>query len=517
MATLLAPYNTAMQLGTGFNSFTQQVCVNHAVTSTKELDLSSPPEDAKAHLKGADQPDPAVAQDVVYKTSIIDKVTDVTNEMNINAAFAIKYDAFDAKGKVGFVNTSKIKESDVTFLISVKVVNQVIHDHSLTHFQPISGVEANNFTDVYGDCFVSGFQEGGTFTAVISVKAKTEAKAKEIIANAKVKFTKAKDAPKDKGEEGTDAKDGEKKENSVDLGIGFQKDDFSFLRDNETTISVSYTGGGQGLKGLNEDWTFETMRNAALKFPHLVAKTPMRTHAILTKYTALRSYHAHFAGLKMPAFEMAGVYSTILQEAYLDYKTVAKNLQVLAFEVSAGNQKLISAKQARKKFEEEVKAAIKKKELEEPAPASSGSEGEEAAATPDSSSDENENETPAPMANETPAAGSTNEAKKQPENGPYIWKPIVVDRDFRPTLQGVEEASRMVRMMLIRIVQEINILTKFPEAAMDESRVQPHINPFLFKEHLPVGELIVKPSELENAMDPVDKQLESIKAYQGRT
>jgi hypothetical protein len=76
----------------------------------------------------------------------------------INAAFAIKYDAFDAKGKIGFLNTSKVKESDVTFLITVKVVNQVIHDHSLTQFQPIEGVEAKDFADVYGDCFVSGTQ-----------------------------------------------------------------------------------------------------------------------------------------------------------------------------------------------------------------------------------------------------------------------------------------------------------------------------------------------------------------------
>lgn len=187
MATLLAPYNTAMQLGTGksscpnhgdtmplirritgFNSFTQQICVNDAVISAK---------DATIQAKKEPVPDQPVAQDVVYKTSLVDKVTDVTNEMNvglqrylaflirkvnpnhmvqINAAFSIKYDAFDAKGKVGFLNTSKVKEADVTFLISVKVVNQVIYDHSLIHFQPVEGVNAENFTEVYGDSFVSG-------------------------------------------------------------------------------------------------------------------------------------------------------------------------------------------------------------------------------------------------------------------------------------------------------------------------------------------------------------------------
>lgn len=76
--------------------------------------------------------------------------------LQINAAFTIKYDAFDAKGKVGFLNTSKVKEADVTFLISVKVVNQVIYDHSLVNFQPVDGVDPKNFTEVYGDSFISG-------------------------------------------------------------------------------------------------------------------------------------------------------------------------------------------------------------------------------------------------------------------------------------------------------------------------------------------------------------------------
>ncbi|KAJ4256872.1 hypothetical protein NW762_008968 [Fusarium torreyae] len=128
-----------------------------------------------------------VPQDVSYKASKIDKVTDVTAEMNINAAFAIKYDAFDAKGKIDFLNTSKVKESDVSFLFSVKVINQVIYDHTLTEIVPIatssdgqSTLDAKAFTDIYGDCFISGFQEGGTFTAVISVKAKTEKKKRDI-------------------------------------------------------------------------------------------------------------------------------------------------------------------------------------------------------------------------------------------------------------------------------------------------------------------------------------------------
>jgi len=41
-------------------------------------------------------------------------------------------------------------------LISVKVVNQVIYDYSLTKFNPITDLKPKHFADVYGDCFVSG-------------------------------------------------------------------------------------------------------------------------------------------------------------------------------------------------------------------------------------------------------------------------------------------------------------------------------------------------------------------------
>lgn len=100
--------------------------------------------------------------------------------IQINAAFSIKYDTLDAKGKGDFINTSKVKESDVSFMISVKVVNQVIYDHSLTKFEPIPDVKPANFAEVYGDSFISGFQEGGEFTAVISIKAKDRKKAAKI-------------------------------------------------------------------------------------------------------------------------------------------------------------------------------------------------------------------------------------------------------------------------------------------------------------------------------------------------
>jgi hypothetical protein len=77
MATQIVPYNTTMQLGTGFNSFTQTLCVNNAVVCDSDV-----AQQLRGNEKDGDAPR-QVAQSVVYKTSIISKTTDVTNEMNV--------------------------------------------------------------------------------------------------------------------------------------------------------------------------------------------------------------------------------------------------------------------------------------------------------------------------------------------------------------------------------------------------------------------------------------------------
>jgi hypothetical protein len=73
MATQLVPYNTAMQLGSGFNSFTQTLCIDHAVVRDTDMLLETNQKEAEK----------AVPQSVTYKTSIITKTTDVTDMMNV--------------------------------------------------------------------------------------------------------------------------------------------------------------------------------------------------------------------------------------------------------------------------------------------------------------------------------------------------------------------------------------------------------------------------------------------------
>ncbi|KAK3380773.1 hypothetical protein B0T24DRAFT_655980 [Lasiosphaeria ovina] len=417
-----------MQLGSGFNSFTQQLCINDAVVRDSQIDDAL---DKKPRVP--------MAQEVIYKTAVIDKVTDVTNAMNtrkINAAFAIKYDTFDAKGKGDFINTSKVKESDASFMISVKVVNQVIYDHSLNKFDPIPDVKPEHFASVYGDSFISGFQEGGEFIAVISVKAKDRKKAVSIKADAAINFTK--------------------ESFSLDINGELVKTDNTFLEENETTVSVSWSGGGQDLKPSDSDWTLDTMRAAALKFPDLVAQTPMRTHAILTKYTSLRSFQTALSKLTggndpraiIPNYEKAGVYTTVLQEAYLDFKTVNKNLQVMAFNVSAGTEILVESLAARRSRESKQGSPTSPRQTTEAA-----------------ESDDDES-----------IRSSLVAVDKVPERA---------TKPYPPTIAGLEAARQDVRIMLNRIVAEVDMITQKPELAVNETRAMSYMSPFLFKELLP--------------------------------
>ncbi|KAK6526632.1 hypothetical protein TWF694_005213 [Orbilia ellipsospora] len=451
MATQLVPYNTAMQLGSGFNSFTQTLCINDAVV--READPTS---ESRKYEK---EPKP-VAQSVTYKTCIIEKTTDVTDEMNINGAFNIKYDQLQVDGSGKFINTNKIKDSDVSIMVSVKVVNQVIHDHSLTRFQPIPSLKdasPQELVQIYGDSYISGWQEGGEFLAIISIKAKNRDEAQTIAAEAKIAFTRTKDPETEP----------EKKDANAKVDVSFNKLKKNLTAENEVSVSVTWTGGGQKLKDQEKDWDFDTMRDVALKFPDLCAETPMRTHALLTKYTALRSFHMT-QPFKLPMYDKTGTYTNVLQEAYLDFKSILSSLQVLSFDVSEGTKALVQNPRAPTAIDQ-TKGIYEKTTNE--------NSDEPAKGTPSSSP---------PDSVENNNTDITNVIATVP---PQLAEPspLVVTGAFPATIAGLEEARVKCRYMMNRIIQEIDNITVNPEIANDENRVLPYQSPFLFKLLLPLG------------------------------
>jgi hypothetical protein len=204
------------------------------------------------------------------------------------------------------------------------------------------------------------------------------------------------------------------------------------------------------------DWNFETLREAAIKFPELVALTPVRTNAILTKYTALRSFHTVIA--QQPSYiplsyENAGAYTAILQDAYLDYKNIYKELQLLGLDVDSGLREL------------ERRTVAKAQETANPPPSG----------TPSNTGVAKKNTAEDAVAVVSPAAPS--DAPKQ--------KRYVITQPYEPDVYGIEKAKRDVRIMMSRIASEVDEVTKDPNIAQEETRKQPFMSPLLFKQLLP--------------------------------
>jgi len=93
-------------------------------------------------------------------------------------------------------------------------------------FQPIEDLPPEQFTEVYGDCFISGFLEGGEFNAVISVNVHDKSKVRQV----------------------KQAIDLQLAVGPSPVSIGAQestsKDHSELLQDTEITISVNWSGGG---------------------------------------------------------------------------------------------------------------------------------------------------------------------------------------------------------------------------------------------------------------------------------
>lgn len=87
-------------------------------------------------------------------------------------SLAIKLDAIGggAKAQANYLNVENVKKSDITYHLQVTVVNQRLVGENVTEFMPIKNVQPNQFQDVYGDCFISGFLEGGVFDALVLIE-----------------------------------------------------------------------------------------------------------------------------------------------------------------------------------------------------------------------------------------------------------------------------------------------------------------------------------------------------------
>ncbi|RHZ67383.1 uncharacterized protein CDV56_109620 [Aspergillus thermomutatus] len=340
------------------------------------------------------------SQIVSYSSRFVNKISEITDDMNISGSLSIKYGSIGGAGKGSFVDSDKFKESDLNFFISVKVINQSINIKDALVFQGLPSVNQNNFRSVFGDTFISGFLEGGEFNALVSMKVVNKDKRMAVKAEAEIALSVG--AADIKGT----------------ARANIDKSDFS--SQTETTIQVGWSGGGH-IKPMDQPWTIPTLMETAAKFPDLVANTPQRTYAILTKYESLRSFMAlKPPELKPMFYENAAIYTNAMLDAYMDYKNIYRNLGTYLFDIQAGT----------KKFSDWPEGTV--------------------------------------YTDISTLARIDDESR------------------FPASIKGLDLARRACRFQMVKIVKEVDAIEEHPEYAADEKRPEAFQSAIVFRQRVPL-------------------------------
>ncbi|OJJ42180.1 hypothetical protein ASPZODRAFT_35469, partial [Penicilliopsis zonata CBS 506.65] len=420
MAQLLAPYHNGMRLGQGFNSYTQQICLDKAVLPEASPEAKAVREKLILSKGGQPANELTAGQIVTYSSRFVDKISDVTDAMNISGSLSIKTATIGGKANGSYVDSDKFKSSDINFHLQVKVTNQVHEPELYSIFNPIEGLDDSKFTDVYGDTFISGWELGGELNAIISMKVNDKSKIFDIKAHLEAELSTASIGGK------------------VEANADITKESLS--RDTETTIAVNWSGGGS-IKDPGDDWTFGVLKGAAAAFPDLVAITPQRTYAILTKYTALKDFYTHYRQYSPLDYENAGIYTSSMLDSYMEYKSLWKQISFATAELE-GNRATIEFGQPSEEIHQLALEAEKEPQLQLI----------QAAA-------------PIPTT---------------PDPDP-VQVPI-----FQASFAGLIAARKTCRFEMAKIVNEVDAVARNPKVAADPDRDSYFLNPLVFKQLLPV-------------------------------
>ncbi|CAM1503263.1 Fc.00g080390.m01.CDS01 [Cosmosporella sp. VM-42] len=496
MALMLAPYNSAMRLGMGFNSYTQALCVNDVVrkpgnvpateADLRAAQLTQKTDDATVKPKqitaGTQQRAPQgvldgasgsisrkfvdgqkeVSQVVSWEASFIENSSDVLKKLDVSGALSIKMAGLgQLSGKAAFVDSTDIKQADIKYLVHVKVTNQRLIADNITEFAPIDNIEPGQFTEIYGDCFISGFIEGGEFDALVTITTEETIKKNSLSGGLELSANFS----------GLD----------VSGNAAGGKDDNSTLKNAQTKISVTWSGGGDIRDDKITEWTLQNLKEISMSFPDAVAackhgtlftlmlnlltiSLKARSVAILTKYTSLRSYHEQAKKGSALDYENAGIYTAALYDAYTDYKIMWNQIHTMISGLNANKIELFiqNASDGLTKY-----AAIVKQEQ-----ADKESHYKELLEVRKAEQDAQAL---------VPFTGNRSQALKPIEKSLPNNKVEVYDRD----VFGLERAARDCRFEMIKLVREVDAVTRDPKAACDPDRISQYLSPSVFRLLIP--------------------------------
>ncbi|KAK4205404.1 hypothetical protein QBC40DRAFT_320121 [Triangularia verruculosa] len=373
--------------------------------------------------------------------------------MNISGSLSIKTATIGGKANGSYVDSDKFKASDLNFHLQVKVTNQIHEPPEYSIFNKISNVEKHEFPEVYGDCFISGWEEGGELNAVISMKVHDKSKIFEIKAGLEAEMS----TPTVSG--------------SIKADFAMEKNKLS--KETETTISVNWSGGGS-IKDPTKDWTIQTLKEAAAAFPDLVAVTPQRTYAILTN---------------------AGIYTRALLDHYMDYKAMWKDISSATYELKGGRATIEMARPGEETY---ALATIQPLPANQVDAKAFGVKPAGKALPPATPTDPTERDK---LALESQALVAQQENHLCGEDHDHAPEPIRFPV-FSPNFAGLIHARKVCRFEMAKIVNEVDLVAKNPKLSTDTRRDAYFLNPLIFEQLLPIVRSLSPDSAKLRVKDP---------------
>ncbi len=193
------------------------------------------------------------SQIVTFTSKYINKLSDVANSLNVSGSLSIKYGELSGGGSGSYVDSDTFQSSDLNFVVMVKVINQTINIKDQLDFYPLEVHRATvtpvlypDFVSIYGDSFISGFQEGGFFHAMVSIRSLDKSKVEDIKAEAHVALQFGVGSVQAEGQAAVSKR-------NLDKSC-------------EVNITVNWAGGGQ-LKSSDENWTIDSLMVSSLCYP----------------------------------------------------------------------------------------------------------------------------------------------------------------------------------------------------------------------------------------------------------
>ncbi|KAF5985419.1 hypothetical protein FBULB1_2914 [Fusarium bulbicola] len=281
MPLLLAPYNDAMRLGMGFNSYTQTMCIDKAVEATDEAMITSE----------------KLSPKITTSSMLFERVSEVADIMDISRAATITTGRMEVHGHMNAFNSAEIDDADISLMASVRVMSEITSLKGSARFLPIDGMEAGSlrFNETFGDSYISGFITGGLFISIISFIASDPDRKDKQIEAVKKGLTQP----------------------TMDLGNVCKE------------FAISSVIQGVEVPDMNRAADVASTLRIASQFPALVAQDPQRTWAILTKYEANRSFNewSSYEILKPLDYDGVASYTSKLFDNYMQYNRLSKKVQ----------------------------------------------------------------------------------------------------------------------------------------------------------------------------------------------